>query len=208
MTIKVIGAGIGRTGTTSLQAALETLLGGRCYHMLEVFSRPDDIPQWAAAARGDMPDWPAFLQDFSAAVDWPASAFWPEIAAAFPDALIVLSTRRDAETWWRSASATIFPTTAKAEPGPWLDMITAMFKNRFTEDVQNKAAAIAAYEAHNAFVRKTAPAARLLEWQAEDGWAPLCTALSVAVPSAPFPHANTTADFKAGPAAVRDSMKR
>ncbi len=33
----VLGAGLPRTGTTSLQVALQQLLGGKCYHMKEVF---------------------------------------------------------------------------------------------------------------------------------------------------------------------------
>jgi len=37
MTLKVIGAGYGRTGTKSLQDALEMLGLGPCYHMVEVF---------------------------------------------------------------------------------------------------------------------------------------------------------------------------
>ena len=40
MSLQVIGAGLGRTGTTSLREALEQLLGGHCYHMLEVRSAP------------------------------------------------------------------------------------------------------------------------------------------------------------------------
>src|SRR5689334_16327222 len=37
MTLKVIGAGFGRTGTMSLKLALEQLGFGPCYHMIEVF---------------------------------------------------------------------------------------------------------------------------------------------------------------------------
>lgn len=195
MTLRVIGAGVGRTGTNSLQLALQRLLGAPCYHMHEVFPRPDDIPVWHAAALGTMPDWPAFLSEFAAAVDWPASAFWSELAAAFPDALIVLSTRRDAETWWRSASGTIFPATLAADEGPWRHMATAMLEHRFTGAIEDRSACIAAYEAHNARVRAQAPAARLLEWQVEDGWAPLCAALDLPVPDEPFPHVNSSADF-------------
>lgn len=195
MTLRVIGAGVGRTGTTSLQAALEQLLGGRCYHMHEVFPRPDDIPVWQAAAEGRMPDWRRFLDEFSAAVDWPASAFWPELAAAFPDALVLLSTR-DADGWWQSATNTIFPATLKADEGPWRDMVWAMFRHRFTDDITDRDAAIAAFHAHNAAVRAQVPAARLLEWQPGDGWEPLCAALDLPVPDEPFPHANTTEDFR------------
>lgn len=195
MSLRVIGAGVGRTGTTSLQAALEMLLGERCYHMHEVFPRPDDIPVWHQAALGNMPDWSTFLGDFHAAVDWPASAFWPELAEAFPDALIVFS-HRDAESWWRSASNTIFPASQQAEDNAWRRMVYAVFEHRFTLDIENKDAAIAAYEAHNRAVRERAPAERLLEWQPGDGWEPLCAALDVPVPDADFPHANTTDDFR------------
>src|SRR5579884_4290855 len=105
--LRVIGAGIGRTGTHSLKLALERLLGGRCYHMVEVFQRPEHIPVWAAAAKGEPVDYRRLLDGYVAAVDWPSAAFWPELAAAFPDAVIVLSSR-DADGWWRSASRTIF----------------------------------------------------------------------------------------------------
>ena len=53
MTIRVVGAGLGRTGTNSLKLALEQLLGGRCYHMLEVFERPEDTAPWHSAVRGE-----------------------------------------------------------------------------------------------------------------------------------------------------------
>ena len=196
MTIRVIGAGVGRTGTTSLQAALEILLGGRCYHMHEVFPRAaHDVPVWHQAALGQMPDWQEFLRDWVAAIDWPACAYWEEIAQTFPEALIVLS-HRDAEAWWKSASNTIFPACTQAEDSPWRRMVWDMFEHRFTKKIDNREAAISAYEAHNAYVRAHAPAARLLEWQASEGWAPLCRALDLPVPDQPFPHANSTADFQ------------
>ncbi|MGR8918440.1 MAG: sulfotransferase family protein [Gammaproteobacteria bacterium] len=196
MTLRVIGAGVGRTGTASLKSALELLLGGPCYHMFEVGERPDDVAVWHAAARGEMPDWRAFFDGWSAAVDWPAAAFWPELAAAFPDAVILHSTR-DAERWWESASSTIFPATLAADPSPWREMIDTLFERRFTARIDERDAALAAYAAHNAHVLSAAPAERLLEWQPGDGWEPLCAALGVAVPDADFPHANTTAAFHA-----------
>ncbi|MEX2482056.1 MAG: sulfotransferase family protein [Gammaproteobacteria bacterium] len=194
MALRVIGAGVGRTGTTSLKSALEILLDGRCYHMFEVMPRPADIPVWQAASNGVMPDWSDFLHEFEAAVDWPAAAFWTELAAAFPDALIVLSTR-DPEAWWRSASQTIFPTIREAEPGPWRAMVCDLLAHRFTAQIDDGTAAIAAFEAHNAHVRATAPAGRLLEWNAASGWDPLCEALGLPIPDRPFPHANTSAEF-------------
>ena len=54
MTLRLIGAGFGRTGTLSLKSAIETLGGGPCYHMLEVASHPGHASLWHSAA--DEPD--------------------------------------------------------------------------------------------------------------------------------------------------------
>lgn len=94
--LRVVGAGLPRTGTSSLKVALEQLLGGRCYHMHELFRHPEDLPGWRTAIRGDDVDWSAFPPDCVATLDWPASVFWRELAAANPGALIVLSTRDSA----------------------------------------------------------------------------------------------------------------
>jgi hypothetical protein len=202
MTLKVVGAGLGRTGTHSLKIALEQLLGAPCYHMLEVFGRPDDIPVWHRAVNGDLPDWEAFLSDYRAAVDWPACAFWREIWAANPDAVVLLSSR-DTEGWWTSANNTIFQIVhrelpAEQDPGrAQMDMAIDMFAKRFTANWQNEADAKRAFEQHNADVRASVPADRLIDYQPGDGWAPLCDKLGLPVPSEPFPHVNTTDEFRA-----------
>jgi hypothetical protein len=194
MGLRVVGAGLGRTGTMSLKLALERLLGAPCYHMAEVFAHPEHIPLWHAAARGEPVDWPALFDGYAAAVDWPVGSFWPEVSAAFPDALILLSTR-SAESWWKSASTTIFPTSAKAAGTAWHAMWLELAARRFTPRLDDREAAVAAYERHNADVRARAPKARLLEWSAREGWAPLSRALGVAEPDEPFPHANSTEEF-------------
>jgi hypothetical protein len=107
MSLQVIGAGLGRTGTTSLREALEQLLGGPCYHMLEVRERTDHPDAWGDAYEGRLPVWRDFFDGYVATVDWPAAPFWSEISMVFPEALILLSVR-DADDWWRSASNTIF----------------------------------------------------------------------------------------------------
>ena len=76
-------------------------------------------------------------------------------------------------------------------------MWRAIATERFTPDTSDHDAVIAAYERHNADVRATADPARLIEWQPGDGWEPLCAALGVPVPDDPFPHVNTTDDFRA-----------
>ena len=202
MALRLVGAGLGRTGTHSLKLALERLLGSPCYHMIEVFGRPDDIPVWQRAIDGDPPDWAEFLRDYRAAVDWPVAAFWRELADAYPDALVLLSRRSSADAWWKSASETIFAISSRAAPddpvfGPQMRMAKAMLAQTFTPSWNEADAAKRAYDAHNAAVRAEADPDRLVEWQPGDGWAPLCDALGVDVPSTPFPHVNTTEEFRA-----------
>jgi hypothetical protein len=198
MTIRVVGAGAGRTGTLSLKSGLEQLLGAPCYHMLEVFGHPEHVDVWRAAAEGEKVDWDALLQGYGATSDFPACLFWREILEANPDAVVVLSTRRDSDAWWDSASQTIFGIDAESLPPEmrlWFEMWRAVATARFTPDWTDRAASIAAYERHNAEVRASVPPGRLVDWKPSDGWGPLCDALGMAVPDQPFPHLNKREDF-------------
>lgn len=202
MTLRVVGSGLGRTGTRSLKDALELLLGAPCYHMMECFPRPDHPPRWTAAMRGEPVDWEDLLDGFAATVDWPAAACWKELAAAYPDALI-LHSERPADAWFRSAERTIFDGFRKPRedwpaPGadPWWDMAVTMFEDRFTPEFLDRDAAMAAVEAWNADVRASAPPDRLVVWRTGDGWEPICGALDLPVPEEPFPHVNTTEQFR------------
>jgi hypothetical protein len=202
MTLRVVGAGLGRTGTASLKTALELLLDGPCYHMFEVMEQPGHGEFWRAAIDGQPVDMSHLMSGYRASVDWPACAFWHELAAINPDAVILLSTRDSPEQWWASMERTIIP-TAKAEvpaDKPNLRTHRAMVRDlltrRFTERWESADAAMSAYELHNADVRRTASSSRLLEWRPGEGWEPLCAALQVPVPSVPFPHENSTAAFR------------
>ncbi len=191
--MKVIGAGLPRTGTNSLQLALSRLLGGDCYHMFELFAHLEHVPTWRRALDGDGPDWRSFFGGYVAAVDWPASAFWRELHVAFPDALVVLSVRKDPEMWWSSFNQTIV--TAMREPPSdelreWHELGMALLA-RFTPDWGDGEAAMAAYQRHNAEVRAGLAGRRLIEWRPEDGWEPICQALELPCPNEPFPRVNS-----------------
>lgn len=202
MTLRVVGSGLGRTGTKSLKEALELLLGAPCYHMMECFGHPDHPSMWKQAIEGGEVDWDSLFDGYRATVDWPSASCWKELAAAYPDALI-LHSERPADAWYTSADKTILegfkkPRDEWDEPGtnPWWDMAIAMFEQSFTPDFLDREAAMAAVDAWNADVRATADPARLLIWQPGDGWEPICDALGIDVPDTPFPHTNSTAEFR------------
>ncbi len=196
--LQVVGAGVGRTGTHSLKNALEQLLGGTCHHMIEVFTRPDEIPAWIDAAQGRAVDWTAMMAGYTAQVDWPGASFWPELAAANPDALVLLSVR-DPDAWYTSCSNTIFAgIPALIEQGDgWMTALVDMMGVRFSDQFGDRDAMIAAFEKHNDEVRAAIPADRLLEWTAADGWEPICARLGLPMPNEPFPKVNTTDEFRA-----------
>lgn len=201
MTLRVVGAGLGRTGTTSLKLALEFLLKAPCYHMDEVYSHPEHVEVWRSALRGDPADLSAIMVGYAATVDWPAGAFWRELSELFPDALVLLSVRESAEAWWRSANATILeknrqPVSPTDPLAVSSGMIAEMMSLRFTPDWNDRQSAIEAYERHNESVRRLVAPGRLLEWTPGDGWEPLCAGLKVSVPQVAFPHKNAAAEFR------------
>ncbi|HTL87242.1 MAG TPA: sulfotransferase [Acidimicrobiia bacterium] len=201
MSLKVVGAGLGRTGTHSLKLALEQLLGAPCYHMLEVLSHPEYVQYWRDAIDGKPVDWSVVMNGYAACVDWPAAAYWEEIAAVNPDAIVLLSTRSSTDAWYKSAHDTIFDISARdLPPDPNMAEIAKMPKEmlakKFTPDWRDADAAKKAYDAHNAHVRASVPADRLVDWQPGDGWGSICDALGLPVPSEPFPHVNTTNEFR------------
>ena len=198
MALEVVGAGVGRTGTNSLKVALEQLLGGRCHHMFEIIGDPSQVPAWKAALEGKDTDWQQLLDGYVAQVDWPGASFWPELSAANPDALVLLSVR-DPQEWYRSASNTIFKAIDNMPPeiAPWFETVRKMLGERFSDDVENPTAMMDAFERHNDAVRAGIPSSRLLEWTPADGWEPICERLGVAVPDEPFPVTNTTSETRA-----------
>ena len=202
MTLSVIGAGFGRTGTMSLKLALERLGFDKCYHMMEVFANPPHIEQWRRAHRHEAVDWDALYAGYRATVDWPSCNFYETHMRVYPDAKVVLS-ERDPDAWYTSVMSTIYPSSKAARDSgdpmakPFADMVwEIIWDGVFDGRVENKDHAIATYLAHNKRVREVVPADRLLAFEAAQGWEPLCRFLGCAVPDEPFPRVNTTEEFQ------------
>lgn len=199
MTLHVIGAGVGRTGTQSLKLALNRLGLGPTHHMEDVIADPRrHVPMWAAAAEGK-PDWDAIFDGYSSAVDWPTASFWKELSALYPDAKVVLSVRNP-ESWAESFFETINKLMAGAdqappEKQPFLQMVKAVKAKAGFVAGASKEQLIEAFNAHADRVKQGLPADRLLIYEVKEGWEPLCRFLGKPVPDEPFPRVNTREDF-------------
>lgn len=198
MTLKVIGSGLGRTGTMSLKLALEQLGFGSCHHMIEVLlARPESAPLWVEAGQG-RPDWDAIYAGYQATVDYPGAMFWRELAAHYPDAKIV-HTVRDPDDWFESTQETIFADRSPAMmimEGPLVPFF-AMIHAQFGQKIHDRAFMLAHFRQQTADVKAAIPRERLLIYEISQGWTPLCKFLGVPVPDAPFPSENSRAEFKA-----------
>jgi hypothetical protein len=202
MALEVIGAGFPRNGTMSLRAAFEKLGYAPSYHMSEVIApRPGlndgHIEAWADFLEGKrLMDWAWLMEHYRACCDFPASAFYKELAEVWPDARVVL-TLRDPEKWYASY-ATLMRATRPLFWGGYVVPRLRQFR-RVTEGLDarvfegrrlDRDVCIRAYERHNEEVKRTIPAERLLVFDLKDGWEPLCDFLGKPIPEEPFPHLN------------------
>ena len=215
--MRVIGAGFGRTGTTSLKTALEELGFGPSYTLSEVFKNPGHARVWEAARRGpagEGVDWEGFLAGYGVAVDWPACSFYEELMEAFPSAPVIL-TVREPQAWYESMRSTIhelrrlthgpLPLRAAfrlAEPFvPGVAGAVRLAEHLVWEDTfggrfEDQAHATEVFKRRNEEVRRRVPQERLLVFDVREGWAPLCDFLGVEAPDRPFPRLNEAREMR------------
>jgi hypothetical protein len=197
--LRVIGSGFGRTGTLSLQSALQQLGFAPCYHMVEVIKHRSHARAWLRIARGEAPDWRALFADYDAAVDFPACIFYAELLREFPDAKVVHSIRNRGD-WYRSTretiyqSRTVFPSWLR-RASRYVDGLIEMTDRLIWQGVfhgrfDNPDHAQRVFDEYTMRVRATVPADRLLVYDVREGWEPLCRFLGVPVPPTPFPNVN------------------
>lgn len=213
MSLKVIGAGLGRTGTHSLKLALEELGFGRCYHMdVLLLEKPEDLPFWQDLKDGKPADWDGFFTGFQSAVDMPAFLHYKEFMQRYPDAKVILSVR-DAEGWYKSFGDTIIKKSHPSFGEMMATMVRLPFNKKlrmrlkvlkfagaylngfFPKGFKDKESVINFYNNWNESVKNSVPQDKLLVYNAKDGWEPLCSFLNVPIPEKAFPHSNTTSEF-------------
>jgi hypothetical protein len=207
--MKLIGAGMPRTGTLTQKLALEMLGLGPCYHMVDVIADLDQARLWERALDGEQP-WSEILDGFNATVDWPGGYFYRELVDFYPQAKVLLSVR-DPEDWERSMRETVWAvrhgeslirllSSAQAHVDPrwraFLGMIDRLVWERtFASGHAEPHQLIDTMRRHNEEVKRNVPAERLLVWSVQEGWEPLCEFLELPVPDAPFPRVNDRTEF-------------
>jgi len=199
MELKVIGFGLGRTGTYSLKTALEELQLGPCHHMERVAQNmPSQLPLWNEALNNPT-NFEAVYEGMQSAVDWPTAAFYKELFKNYPNAKFIL-THRSKESWAESFGSTIYKLLTDRENAPapvqeWLNMVVKVIeKSGFSMGLDFDGLA-ERYEAHNKAVQDLIPPDQLLIYQVKEGWEPLCKFLNVKVPITEFPRTNNREEF-------------
>ena len=200
MGLKVIGSGLGRTGTLSTKLALEQLGFGPCHHMVEVFMNPQSVPLWVDAGNGK-PDWDAIFDGYQSMVDHPGCAYWRELSAHYPNAK-VLHTVRDPDKWFDSTQATIFaPGNLDRDMPEPMATFFGQLKRFYGGDMRDRAFMTDFFRRHTEAVVGGVPKERLLVFDVREGWAPLCAFLGVPTPDTPYPRENSKDEFQARVAA-------
>jgi hypothetical protein len=192
MSLKVIGAGLGRTGTMSLKFALEHISYGPCYHMIEFMAHiPRDLPRWLDVI-DRRPDWDAVFDGYASSVDYPGCTYWRELVAKWPEAKVILTTR-DPDSWFESANETVLSSRMRAmlAKTPIERFMNATVNQDFGERIDDRTFMTDYFRRWNEAVIAEVPADRLLVFQAKDGWQPLCDFLGVPVPAEPYPRVNS-----------------
>lgn len=193
----VVGAGFGRTGTRSMQLALDRLGLGPTHHMFEAFAHPEHFPLWADAVAGRDWDPAVVLSGYRSAVDFPSAVVWEQLWRANPNSTVLLTTRPAAQ-WWASFDATIGPSIREGAAGDdaHAGLFAAIDQHVFGGRTDDRDAAIAAFEAHERHVIDTVPPERLLVHRVGDGWEPLCEHFALPVPDEAYPSTNSSQEWR------------
>jgi hypothetical protein len=199
--MKILGVGLGRTGTMSLTVALRRL-GFRTMHYDRV--RLNDILDGS----NPNPDFRRY-DDLDAVTDIPSAYFYRELLEAYPEAKAIL-TVRDVDDWWRSIERhvnVLFPykppklfgydsrqralgASPRTDPGAENHFKMLLLNMVYGSTIALEYLYKKKYLDHNASVVNDVPPERLLvmDITAGDGWAKLCAFLGAPVPDLPFPH--------------------
>ncbi len=191
--MKLVFAGLGRTGTTSLVKAME-ILGLSVLAQEKLFRNRKAHRNVNDSLRGKADLDPDLFSGIDVTIGWPLCFLIKEQLDRFPDAHCILNVR-EPERWFDSVERTWeqIRILRKARYVPKIREINATLdyiQERFGGAPEKKRW-IEAYHNHIALVKSTVPPDRLTVYQIHEGWDPLCEILGIPVPEEAFPVKNT-----------------
>lgn len=215
--LKVIGLGLGRTGTVSLCSALQILGFGPCHHPAQL---PVELAQWDKFAKATKDPSPEFLDEiysgYVSALDNTAAILAEPLYKAYPNAKFIL-TVRDPTKWVQSMKKTMIKNIeeytdreVKVASGTATDAERVLFEQQRELGMIDWADAYhKGYHQcrlltdpegelfrHNQYIKQLIPPEKLLVFDVSQGWKPLCEFLGVPEPKEPFPRVNDSAEFE------------
>ena len=185
--VQVIGAGLPRTGTSSLVAAMEILGFGPSFHFTEIYYNPEYAPiferllqafritgscfvpkskEESDAMKDQLKD---IFRGYKSTFDTPACFFVPELMELYPHAKVLLSVRDSDEAWYKSMQDTILVTTKW-----WYMLLTSPIVAKPVNDLLKQSPAVLRrysggkprkenHTLHNQWIKGIVPKERLLE---------------------------------------------
>ncbi|KUJ19719.1 uncharacterized protein LY89DRAFT_458555 [Mollisia scopiformis] len=217
--MKVLNLSMIRTGTTSIQRALEILGIQPVAHGFTIFTQSHDLLMWQRGLRTkywptpntapfDRQEFDNLLGQYEGLSDWPCIAFSQELIAAYPEAKVIL-VEREIESWYKSFTTTatnnvfwdVFYYIAMLDYyhlGQFQIMTRLLVKGWFKAEnqVEFEANAKRVYREHYQNVKVWTPKEKLLVFGLQEGWEPLCRFLDVPVPDVPFPRINDSEELQ------------
>lgn len=194
MSLKIIGAGFPRTGTTTLKQSLEMLGFSKAYHFKDLIADPSKLKYWKEIENTGQTDYEQLFDGCQASVDFPGYPYYKQLMKEYPTAKVVL-TLRDFDSWYKSNLNTIWKVPPKNDCIAF--MRDTYLVKQFNGDFASREVAEKVFHAHNNEVIEFVPKEHLLVYEVKNGWEPLCSFLNLPVPSEPFPHLNKKENFNA-----------
>ena len=230
---KIIGAGLGRNGTMSTRSALIKLGFTKCYHMAEILQAPNTPKlcqqwhlayqlKWAGQREACKKLLKELLDDYDATLDHPASDFYEELSEMYPEAIVLLNHRDNAESYAKSVATSIgvfmeyhytfvgkFIQFFKFEKsnGHLMHRYFYLYDYESVErdfDYKNFRSEEHLVKYYNYWLAKVekyfssqqAGSGRLLKFNVKQGWQPICDKLNLKIPNEPFPRVNDSEHMK------------
>nr|XP_039255033.1 uncharacterized protein LOC120331919 [Styela clava] len=207
--MKIICAGLQKTGTKSLAEALR-ILGYNVHDVFEQFYYEKEL--WNKILRNTavIADYQRILEDVDAVMDFPAVAVWEKIMEAFPEAKIILTIRSNEDDWYTSIKNHIEVINQYIPQSELLQQLLHVILGPTRQEfIRYESGFIPAcigmarmcgtpkepilrsrYRQHNCYVKSACEKTKLLIYNVKDGWEPLCHFLNKKIPDRPFPKRN------------------